>query len=148
MLIKDKNGNNISVSSVNGYTAEKVLKAERYLKEIGSNQRSFPMERLVEMYNDIKGTKERAQGCKPCQATKFFNGIQNYAYYGRLTLQNRGIDLDAVVEETKDLSYKEQAEAIKEVDAPEENQKMSVKERLEKARAAKKAKKDAEDSDK
>lgn len=148
MLIKDKNGNNISVATVNGYTAEKVIRAEAYLKEIGSNRRNFQIERLVEMYNDIKGTNERAVGCKPCQASKFYNGIQNYAYYGRLTLANRGIDIDAVKEEVKDLSYKEQDEAIKAIDEPKP--KMTVKEKLEKARAAKKAKKeeDNEDTDK
>lgn len=87
--IKDeKTGANVSVASVNGYSKDKVILAKRYLKEIGSNRRTFPIERMVEMYNEVKGTKEKAQGCKPCQATKYFNGIQNYAYFGELTLVN------------------------------------------------------------
>lgn len=58
-LIRDeKTGANISVAQVNGYTKEKVIKAKRYLKEIGNNRRTFDVTRLVEMYNDIKGTKE------------------------------------------------------------------------------------------
>ena len=84
-LIKDANGANVSVAAINGYTKENVIKAKRYFKEIGNDRRNFPIERLVEMYNEIKGTHEKAVGCKPCQATKYFNGIQNYAYFGELT---------------------------------------------------------------
>ena len=73
-LIKN-NGRNVSVSSVNGYSVKKVLKAKEYLKEIGENRRNFPVERLVEMYNDIKGTREKAVGCKPCQANKYYMGV-------------------------------------------------------------------------
>ena len=87
-LIKDANGANVSVAAINGYTKENVIKAKRYLREIGNDRRNFPIEKLVDMYNDIKGTKEKAVGCRPCQATKFYNGIQNYAYFGELTLVN------------------------------------------------------------
>lgn len=89
-LIK-ANGRNISVSTKNGYSLEKVLKAKEYLKEIGSNRRNFPIERLVEMYNDIKGTREIAVGCKPCQANKYYMGLQNYVTYGEITLINNGL---------------------------------------------------------
>lgn len=89
-LIKN-NGRNVSVSSVNGYSVKKVLKAKEYLKEIGENRRNFPVERLVEMYNDIKGTREKAVGCKPCQANKYYMGLQNYVTYGEMTLINNGI---------------------------------------------------------
>lgn len=105
-----ENGRNISVASCNGYTVEKVIKAKQYLKEIGNNRRGFDVNRLVEMYNDIKGTKEKAAGCKPCAATKYYNGIQNYAYFGELTLINNGkctkedLDLDLIaMEYGKDL---------------------------------------------
>lgn len=100
-----ENGRNISVASCNGYTVEKVIKAKQYLKEIGNNRRGFDVNRLVEMYNDIKGTKEKAAGCKPCAATKYYNGIQNYAYFGELTLINNGkctkedLDLDLIENE-------------------------------------------------
>ena len=90
-LIKTKDGKHISVSNINGYTVEKVLKAKEYLKEIGSNRRNFPIERLVEMYNDIKGTRETPVGCKPCAANKYYLGLQNYVTYGEITLINNGV---------------------------------------------------------
>lgn len=119
-----QNGRNISVASCNGYTVEKVIKAKQYLKEIGSNRRGFDVNRLVEMYNDIKGTKEKAAGCKPCAATKYYNGIQNYAYFGELTLINNGkctkedLDLDLIDRAamsgfTSVEDYQNEVEAIK-----------------------------------
>ena len=88
------------------------------------------------MYNDVKGTNEKSVGCKPCQATKFYNGLQNYAYFGELTLINNGIctkdelDINKVVEEVK-------------VEEPKEEEKKSdIKERMAKVRAAKGKKND------
>lgn len=155
-LIKDANGATISVASINGYTKENVIKAKRYLKEIGNDRRNFPIERLVEMYNDVKGTKEKAVGCKPCQATKYFNGLQNYAYFGELTLINNNkctkddLDLDMIDRAamsgfTSVEDYKKEAEAIKEeieYQKQEEKDKSDIKERMAKVRAAKKAKKE------
>lgn len=153
-LIKDVNGANVSIAAINGYTKENVIKAKRYLKEIGNDRRNFPIERLVEMYNEIKGTKEKAVGCKPCQATKYFNGIQNYAYFGELTLVNNNkctkdeLDIDLIdraamsgFTEVKD--YQNEVEAIKE--EIEEQKKEDIKERMAKVRAAKKAKKENKD---
>lgn len=152
-LIRDKKtGSNVSVAAVNGYTVEKVRKAEKYLREIGSNQRSFPLERLVEMYNDIKGTNDRVPSCR-CQSAKYFMGLQNYVTYGKLTLASMGIDIDRIEEEVKesDLTYKEQEEVLSDVFNKEEQEdkpKMSVKERLEKARASRKFnKKNVSDSE-
>ena len=152
-LIRDnKTGANISVARVNGYTMEKVIKAKRCLKEIGSNRRTFPIERLVEMYNDIKGTNEKAQGCKPCQASKFYNGIQNYAYFGELTLVNNNVctnddlDLDKIAERAS-MSGLTDSEYESEVKVIEEEQKEAIKERMAKVRAAKKAKKESEKKD-
>lgn len=153
--IKDeKTGANISVASVNGYSKDKVILAKRYLKEIGSNRRTFPIERMVEMYNEVKGTKEKAQGCKPCQATKYFNGLQNYAYFGELTLINTNkctkdeldlelIDRAAMSGFTEVKDYQNEVEAIKE--ELEEQKKDDIKERMAKVRAAKKNKKESED---
>lgn len=150
--IKDENtGANVSVASVNGYSKDKVILAKRYLKEIGSNRRTFPIERMVEMYNEVKGTKEKAQGCKPCQATKYFNGLQNYAYFGELTLINTNkctkdelnlelIDRAAMSGFTEVNEYKDEVEAIK------EEQKEDIKERMKRVRAAKKNKKESEDN--
>ena len=81
---------NISIASKNGYTFEKVMRAKKYLEEIGSNRRNFDFATLVGYYNDILGTHEIASGCK-CQAPKYYNGIQNYFKYGKLTLINNGL---------------------------------------------------------
>lgn len=120
-LIKTTDGKRISVSNINGYTVEKVLKAKEYLKEIGANRRNFPIERLVEMYNEIKGTREKAVGCKPCQANKYYMGLQNYVTYGEITLINNGI---ATKEDLNpDLIKKEEPiieEAVKEEEIIEE----------------------------
>ena len=125
-LIKTKDGKHISVSNINGYTVEKVRRAKEYLKEIGANRRNFPIERLVEMYNEIKGTREKAVGCKPCQANKYYMGLQNYVTYGEITLINNGaatkedLDIENVKEEmemsgfTNVEEYKAEVEAIKE----------------------------------
>lgn len=154
-LIRDeKTGANISVAQVNGYTKEKVIKAKKYLKEIGNNRRTFDVTRLVEMYNDIKGTKEKAAGCKPCQATKFYNGIQNYAYFGELTLINNNVctkddlDLDKIAERASmsgltETEYEAEVKAVEE--EIKEQKKEDIKERMAKVRAAKKAKKESEE---
>lgn len=158
-LLRETNGRNISVATCNGYTLEKVIKAKQYLKEIGSNRRGFDVNRLVEMYNDIKGTKEKAAGCKPCAATKYYNGIVNYSYFGELTLINNGkctkedLDLDLIEKNGKDLhdSELEGEDAFPEVEeggiitvTPEgelKPEKEDIKERMAKVRAAKKNKK-------
>lgn len=101
MKLKTSDNRNISVSSVNGYTVEKVKKAKQYLDEIGSNKRHFDFKKLVAMYNDIKGTNESPNGCS-CQSPKYYNGIQNYYNYGKLTLINNGFkesDFEDNVEE-------------------------------------------------
>lgn len=156
-LIKDEKGNNVSVAAVNGYTKEKVLRAKKYLREIGTDRRNFPVEKLVQMYNDIKGTNEKAVGCKPCQISKFYNGLQNYAYFGELTLINNGKatkeELDIVRQEflakqsgfTSVESYLNEVDEIKE--QIEDMKKEDIKERMKKVREAKKAKKE-ENNDK
>ena len=148
-LIRNNDGATISVANINGYTKEGVIKAKRYLREIGSNRRTFPVERLVEMYNDVKGTNERPQGCKPCQMTKYYNGLQNYAYFGELTLVNNNrctkdeLDIDKIDQaEMSGMTVSElegEVAAIKE--EIEDQKKTDIKERMAKVRAAKKNKK-------
>lgn len=149
VLIKDTERNaNVSVASVNGYSVAKVILAKRYLKEIGQNRRTFPIERLVSMYNEVKGTKEKAQGCKPCQATKYYNGLQNYAYFGELTLVNNNVcsredlDLDII-----DSRKEEDVIVVNDDVIQEEKPKEDIKERMAKVRAARKVnkKKDGQD---
>ena len=136
-LIRTKDGRNVSVSSVNGYTAEKVLKAEEYIKEVGGNIRTFPLERLVEMYNDIKGTKDKVPSCR-CQASKYFMGLQNYVTYGRLTLAANGIDVDAKEEVVEE-------EVVNEEVVEDVPKKLTPAERMQKAREARKLKKESKD---
>lgn len=155
---------NISVARINGYTYEKVIKAQGYLKEIGSNRRAFPFDKLVRYYNDILGTKDSEQGCK-CQAPKYYNGIANYVKFGKLTLINNGLATEADFEEKKveekienadnrivlgDVS--EASESVSEdkvEDSPSEDEeavrKAEMKERMAKVRAAKGKKKEEED---
>lgn len=92
---------NISIAKINGYTYEKVMKAKKYLEEIGSNRRNFPFDKLVTYYNDVMGTNERASGCK-CQAPKYYNGLQNYFKYGKLTLINNGLATEDDFEDKKE----------------------------------------------
>lgn len=155
---------NISVAKINGYTYEKVMKAQGYLKEIGSNRRTFPFDKLVRYYNDILGTKDSENGCK-CQAPKYYNGIQNYVKFGKLTLINNGLATESDFEEKKveepienadnrivlgDVS--EASESVSEdkvEDSSSEDEeavrKAEMKERMAKVRAGKNKKKEEED---
>ena len=101
MVIKTSDNRTVSISSINGYTYEKVMKAKKYLEEIGSNRRNFPFDKLVTYYNDVMGTNERASGCK-CQAPKYYNGLQNYFNYGKLTLINNGLAKEEDFEDKKE----------------------------------------------
>ena len=109
MKLKTSDNRNISVSSVNGYSFEKVIKAQGYLKEIGSNRRNFPFDKLVRYYNDILGTHDSENGCK-CQAPKYYNGIQNYVKFGKLTLINNGLASESDFEIEKVVEPIENAE--------------------------------------
>ena len=152
---------NISVAKINGYTYEKVMKAQGYLKEIGSNRRNFPFDKLVRYYNDILGTHDSENGCK-CQAPKYYNGIQNYVKFGKLTLINNGLasesdfEIEKVVEpienaenrivlggvsEASDEVSEDKVEDAKEEDE-EALRKAEMKERMKKVREAKKQKKE------
>lgn len=158
-LIRNDENRNISVATVNGYTIEKVLKAKKYLREIGSNRRNFSIERLVEMYNDVRGTREKAAGCKPCQATKFYNGLQNYAYFGEMTLINNGKatkeDLDLDLQDAKESGFTTVEEAMDESEiimseheemVEEEKKRETMKEKMARVRAAKKKKEEKEEA--
>lgn len=155
---------NISVARINGYTYEKVIKAQGYLKEISSNRRAFPFDKLVRYYNDILGTKDSEQGCK-CQAPKYYNGIANYVKFGKLTLINNGLATEEDFTDKKEAQPIENAENrivlgdVPEVsesvsedkveDSPSEDEeavrKAEMKERMAKVRAAKGKKKEEED---
>lgn len=95
------NKRNISIASKNGYTLAKVKKAKQYLDEIGNNKRNFDFATLVGYYNDIYGTHEIASGCK-CQSPKYYNGLQNFYKFGKLTLIANGIATEADFEDKKE----------------------------------------------
>lgn len=88
----------ISVSKSHNYTKEKVLMAEKLLAEWGANQRNFPSQKIIEVYNAIKGTNVAESACKSCNGSRFLIGIQNYAKYGRMVLLNEGVVLDEIEE--------------------------------------------------
>lgn len=100
---------NISISSKNGYTFDKVMLAKQYLDEIGNGKRHFPFERLVQMYNDVLGRNEKPTGCK-CQSPKYYNGIMNYYRYGKLTLITNGLATEADFEKTNEERLEEAIE--------------------------------------
>lgn len=93
---------NISIAKANGYTYEKVMKAKKYIEEIGNNKRNFPFDKLVGYYNELLGTHDSTSGCR-CQSPKYFSGIQNYYKYGKLTLINSGkaTEEDFIIKEEK-----------------------------------------------
>lgn len=93
---------NISIAKANGYTYDKVMKAKKYIEEIGNNKRNFPFDKLVGYYNELLGTHNSTSGCR-CQSPKYYNGIQNYYKYGKLTLINSGkaTEEDFIIKEEK-----------------------------------------------
>lgn len=140
---------NISVSKVNGYTLENVLKAKQYLKEIGSNQRRFDFARLVTMYNDLKGTNESTSGCK-CQSPKYYNGIQNHFKFGKMTLIANGVATEEDFADEKKveepIENEENRIQVGDVDA-EQAKHEAMLERMAKMRAARGKKKEQEDDE-
>ena len=101
MLIRNGK-HNISVSTVNGYTEEKVKKAIEFVKK--ANRRT-PLNDYLEIYNYLKDTNEVVRGCNSCAYTKYKLAVERYAKYGYLTLVNTGTDpslLDTDLVDTKE----------------------------------------------
>lgn len=86
MLIRSKNAT-FAVAQGHGYTVEKVSKALKFINSAGRNTK---VSEWVEMYNYLKNTSEKIEGCKPCAAAKYTASVRNYAKYGYLTLLNEG----------------------------------------------------------
>lgn len=148
MKIKTSDNRNISVSSVNGYSLPKVKKAKQYLDEIGQNKRTFPFARLVQMYNELKGTNDSEQGCK-CQSPKYYNGIANYFKFGKMTLIANGAATEADFEDKKAEDVIDNAEnriQVGDVES-EEAKHEAMLERMAKMRAARGKKKEQEDDE-
>lgn len=81
-----KIGEGIYTKASNGYTLEKVLFGMKFIDKIHGNPRNASLQELVDTYNFLKNTNETPIGCKPCQMTKFWMGINNYVKYGKMTL--------------------------------------------------------------
>ena len=86
MLIRSKNAT-FAVAQGHGYTVEKVSKALKFINSAGRNTK---VQEWVEMYNYLKNTSDKIEGCKPCAAAKYTASVRNYAKYGYLTLLNEG----------------------------------------------------------
>lgn len=102
MLIRNGK-HNIAVSSINGYTVEKVKKAIEFVKK--ANRRTS-LNDYLQMYNYLKDTNEVVRGCNSCAYTKYKLAVERYAKYGYLTLVNTGTDpslLDTDLVETKEV---------------------------------------------
>lgn len=139
---------NISVSKVNGYTFENVMKAKQYLDEIGQNKRTFPFARLVQMYNELKGTNDSEQGCK-CQSPKYYNGIANYFKFGKMTLIANGVATEedfTTVKKEDEIENAENRIQVGDVES-EEAKHEAMLERMAKMRAARGKKKEQEDDE-
>lgn len=139
---------NISVSKVNGYTFENVMKAKQYLDEIGQNKRTFPFARLVQMYNELKRTSDSEQGCK-CQSPKYYNGIANYFKFGKMTLIANGVATEedfTTVKKEDEIENAENRIQVGDVES-EEAKHEAMLERMAKMRAARGKKKEQEDDE-
>ncbi len=77
------------------YEIEKYKAGVELIKEWSKNQRNFPLSKVVQVYNFIKGTNEKPSGCGSCNS-KFLVGIKNYVKYAELYFQRKGIDYDTV----------------------------------------------------
>lgn len=86
MLIRSKNAT-FAVAQGHGYTVEKVKAALKFINSAGRNTK---VQEWVEMYNYLKNTSDKIEGCKPCAAAKYTASVRNYAKYGYLTLLNEG----------------------------------------------------------
>jgi hypothetical protein len=95
---------NIAISKNHKYTKENVILAESLLKEWGHNQRNFPKEKIIEVYNTINNTNVK-KDCKTCgfDASSYLLSISNYSKYGRIILTNEGVSFDKPKEVEKPL---------------------------------------------
>jgi hypothetical protein len=94
----------IAISKTHKYTKENVLLAESLLERWGHNQRNFPKEEIIEVYNTIHNTNVK-KDCKKCgfDASSFLLSISNYSKYGRIILTNEGVSFDEPKETEKPL---------------------------------------------
>ena len=89
------NNSNIGYSRVHNYTVEKVKWAMEF---VNKTNRFTSVQEWLDAYNYLKGTNKKLEGCRSCAATKYIQGVKNYAKLGYLVLLNEGHK----VEEFKD----------------------------------------------
>lgn len=82
MIYKDEKGN--TISTINGYTKEKVLYAKAFIASINRNTTA---KEFIECFNKLNNKNESLTNCSSCTIAKYRALIENYAYYGEKTLK-------------------------------------------------------------
>ena len=104
------NNSNIGYSRVHNYTVEKVKWAMDF---VNKTNRFTSVQEWLDAYNYLKGTDKKLEGCRSCAATKYIQGVKNYAKLGYLVLMNEGHKVE---------EFKDEPEVAEETETAEEPQ--------------------------
>lgn len=104
------NNSNIGYSRVHNYTVEKVKWAMDF---VNKTNRFTSVQEWLDAYNYLKGTDKKLEGCRSCAATKYVQGVKNYAKLGYLVLMNEGHKVE---------EFKDEPEVEEETETAEEPQ--------------------------
>ena len=104
------NNSNIGYSRVHNYTVEKVKWAMDF---VNKTNRFTSVQEWLDAYNYLKGTDNKLVGCRSCAATKYVQGVKNYAKLGYLVLLNEGHKVE---------EFKDEPEVAEETETAEEPQ--------------------------
>ena len=104
------NGFNIGYSKVHNYTVEKVKKAMEF---VNKSNRFTSVQEWLDIYNYLKGTDKKLEGCRSCAATRYISGVKSYARTGYLVLLNEGHKVE---------EFKNEPEVAEETETAEEPQ--------------------------
>lgn len=104
------NNSNIGYSRVHNYTVEKVKWAMDF---VNKTNRFTSVQEWLDAYNYLKGTDKKLEGCRSCAATKYVQGVKNYAKLGYLVLMNEGHKVE---------EFKDEPEVAEETETAEEPQ--------------------------
>lgn len=104
------NGSNIGYSKVHNYTVEKVKKA---IKFVNSSSRFTSAQEWLDMFNELKGTNYKLEGCKRCALNKYISGVKSYSKLGYAVLLAEGHKVE---------EFKDEPEVAEETETAEEPQ--------------------------
>ena len=104
------NNSNIGYSRVHNYTVETVKWAMDF---VNKTNRFTSVQEWLDAYNYLKGTDKKLEGCRSCAATKYVQGVKNYAKLGYLVLMNEGHKVE---------EFKDEPEVAEETETAEEPQ--------------------------